>query len=118
MFTGGVAGGYGILQKPNASPKYRVAILNSPVAAWYISQTSTQMRGGWYSFESRYIKNIPVPKQPKSIDMLENKVDEIMLMKDFTSVIRDSLINEINNLIYRLYELTNDEIAIVENSSA
>ncbi len=50
--------------------------------------------------------------------MLENKVDEIMLMKDFTSVIRDSLINEINNLIYRLYELTNDEIAIVENSSA
>jgi hypothetical protein len=30
-------------------------------AFWFITKVSTQMRGGWYSFESRYIKNIPIP---------------------------------------------------------
>jgi len=116
MFTGGVSGGYGIIPKPGISPKYLMAILNSPITEWYISKTSTQMRGGWYSFESRYIKSIPIPKQPKSISKLEKKVEEIMSIKDSSSVDRNSVLSEINNLIYQLYQLTEDEIKIVEGN--
>jgi adenine-specific DNA-methyltransferase len=116
MFTGGVSGGYGIIPKSGISPKYLMAVLNSPITAWYISKISTQMRGGWYSFESRYIKSIPIPKQPKSIGKLEKKVDEIMSMKEPNSAVRDSIRSEINNLIYQLYELTEDEIKIVEGN--
>ena len=116
MFTGGVSGGYGIIPKSGVSPRYLLAILNSPITGWYISKTSTQMRGGWYSFESRYIKSIPIPKQPKNISKLEKKVEEIMSIKDTNSAHRNSVLSEINNLIYQLYELTTDEIKIVEGS--
>lgn len=114
MFTGGVSGGYGIIPKPGISPKYLMAILNSPITRWYISKTSTQMRGGWYSFESRYIKSIPIPKQPKSISKLDKKVEEVMSLKEPTSAERNSTLSEINDMIYQLYELTEEEIKIVE----
>ncbi len=116
MFTGGVSGGYGIIPKTGISAKYLLAILNSPVAGWYISKTSTQMRGGWYSFESRYIKSIPFPKHPKHVDEFEGKVDSI-LGKKVDEAKWQGYVSQINEVIYQLYELTVEEIEIVEGQS-
>jgi adenine-specific DNA-methyltransferase len=115
MFTGGVAGGYGIIPKPEISYKYLLAILNSPVTAWYISRTSTQMRGGWYSFESRYIRSIPIPIQPKDFSELEKKVDQLLLINEANSTVnRAKLEKEINKIVYKIYLLSEEEIKIVE----
>jgi adenine-specific DNA-methyltransferase len=117
FFTGGVSGGYGIVPKDEVSPTYLLAILNSPIANWFISKTSTQMRGGWYSFEARYIKNIPIPPQPAHIEVLEGMVDELMAMKaDKQRDYEQSLHDQINREIYRIYELSSEEIDIVERS--
>lgn len=112
MFTGGVSGGYGIIPKLDVSPKYLLAVLNSPVTAWYISKTSTQMRGGWYSFESRYIKSIPIPMPPKDIRELENLVDTMLDAYNNKSS-KEELIQKINSMVYQLYSLTHEEIEII-----
>ena len=62
FFTGGVSGGYGILPKPEYSSQHLLGLLNSRLVEWFIHQTATQMRGGgWYSYESRFIRGLPIP---------------------------------------------------------
>src|SRR5258708_35866004 len=60
FFTGGVAGGYGILVSPEYSREYILGLLNSKLLEWFIRQSATQMRGGYYSFESRFIRDLPI----------------------------------------------------------
>jgi hypothetical protein len=62
FFTGGAAGGYGILPAKGVSTNWLLGLLNSQLLEWVIKQTSTQMRGGYYSFESRFIAPLPIPK--------------------------------------------------------
>ncbi|MFT3932175.1 MAG: Eco57I restriction-modification methylase domain-containing protein [Chitinophagaceae bacterium] len=108
FFTGGVSGGYGVVPKTGISPYYLLAILNSPVAEWYINKTSTQMRGGWFSFESRYIKNLPVPEQPIEIEIIENKVKEIIDLK-YQNLAADKLELELNSIVAKLYQLSDED---------
>lgn len=116
LFTGGVSGGYGIIANTDISPLYLLAILNSPVAAWYIKKTSTQMRGGWYSFEARYIKNIPVPISEIDIENLEDKVKKLIALKSDNLINEASLLeNEINAFVYKQYKLSEHEISIIES---
>jgi hypothetical protein len=60
FFTGGVAGGYGILPNDGVSPKCLLALLNSQVVDFFHHQIATQMRGGWFSYEARFIKSLPI----------------------------------------------------------
>ncbi len=60
FFTGGAAGGYGILVRPEYSREYVLGLLNSRLLDWLIRQTATQFRGGWYSFEARFIRSLPI----------------------------------------------------------
>jgi adenine-specific DNA-methyltransferase len=115
-FTGGVAGGYGIVPKKNFDYKFLLAILNSKVAFWFIRKVSTQMRGGWYSFESRYIKNIPIPVpsdiQRTQIELLVTQI--LKEKKEFFSTGTTVHESEMERLVYELYGLTEEEIKIVE----
>lgn len=110
MFTGGASGGYGIIPKEGISPYWILGILNSKVSEWYIKKTSTQMRGGWFSFESRYIKGIPFPVEKNNLE-IERLVKEALADGEN----RESIKKQINQLVYELYELTDEEIRIVEN---
>ncbi len=111
MFTGGASGGYGIIPKSGISFNFLLGILNSRIANWYISITSTQMRGGWYSFESRYIKSIPFPSQLSSNE-IDDAVEQLIKQKGENM----ELINKIDQLVYVLYGLSEEEIEIVENT--
>lgn len=116
-FTGGVSGGYGILPT-SLSKKALLCILNSKVTAWYIQQTSTQMRGGWYSFESKYIRSIPIPNLSKEEEIkLEEYADQILVTKSQNPTADTSALEkEIDQLVYQLYGLTEEEIKIVEGT--
>jgi len=117
-FTGGAAGGYGIIPKKSCEFKILLAILNSKLAFWFIKKTSTQMRGGWYSFESRYIKHIPLPANNSSLKYnIELLVDEITALKKQTPWSDTTeLEKKIDQLVYELYGLTEEEIQIVERN--
>jgi adenine-specific DNA-methyltransferase len=114
FFTGGVSGGYGIIGKEGVSPYYLLAILNSKVSYWFISKTSTQMRGGWYSFESRYIKGIPVPKQSEQAIIIESMVKEILSLRE-KNIEVNSLMADLDSMVYKLYNLDQSEIEIIES---
>jgi hypothetical protein len=130
FFTGGAAGGYGIKVKKEFNEIYILGLLNSKVLDWYLKQTSTQMRGGWYSFEAKYIKHLPIVIPSKSEKDLESEI-----VKQVTSIIelkqqkqttnlpekieqlsqRVAYTDEkINKLVFELYGLSEEEVAIVE----
>ncbi|EON75230.1 putative type IIS restriction/modification enzyme [Lunatimonas lonarensis] len=111
MFTGGAAGGYGIVPKEGVSSYFLLGILNSSVTEWFMKLTSTQMRGGWLSFESRYIKNIPMPSNLES-----KELEDLVLLATKMEAYDGALKNQIDKLVYRLYGLTEEEIKIMEDS--
>jgi adenine-specific DNA-methyltransferase len=61
FFTGGVAGGYGILVKPPYRPEFILGVLNSRPVDFFHHRIATQMRGGWFSYEARFIRHLPIP---------------------------------------------------------
>ncbi|MGD0351743.1 MAG: N-6 DNA methylase [Verrucomicrobiota bacterium] len=81
FFTGGVAGGYGILVKPNVSREFVLGLLNSRLLEWFMQQISTPMRGGWFSFESRFIRHLPIrliePKNKREARLEKEIVERV-----------------------------------------
>jgi len=81
FFTGGVAGGYGILVKSDISRELVLGLLNSRLLEWFIQQTSTPMRGGWFSFESRFIRHLPIklidPKKKSEVKLEKEIVERV-----------------------------------------
>ncbi len=39
------------------SREYILGLLNSKLLEWFIRQSATQMRGGYFSYESRFIRS-------------------------------------------------------------
>ncbi|MEO6740577.1 MAG: DNA methyltransferase [Chthoniobacteraceae bacterium] len=131
FFTGGVAGGYGILCNEGVEPKIVLGLVNSRVLSWVVSQTATQMRGGYLSFEARFIRSLPIilPK-PKTArhDKLVEQVDKMLALvpklrgaknEKERGVLQnavDSTDRKIDDLVYELYALTPEEIALVEGT--
>jgi len=115
MFTGGASGGYGIIPNGKVSPNILLAILNSKISQWVVSLISTQMKGGWFSFESRYIKNIPIPEDTDS-EEINDLVVELNKLNQLDPI-RDKIKDEIDQLVYQLYDLTAEEITIIEDST-
>lgn len=119
FFTGGVSGGYGIKPSSTYSPYYLLGLLNSKLLEWLLQRMSTQMRGGYYSYESRFIKNLPILKMepPTSEKTFVHIVQYIVFLKEKFGVnspltAGDSPINNlmidyfekiINGLVYELY---------------
>jgi hypothetical protein len=137
FFTGGVAGGYGILVLPEYSKEYVLGLLNSKLLEWMIRQTATQMRGGYYSFESRFIRNLPIravrlsdatdkARHDKMVSMVERMLalhKQLAVLRnpnDKTRVEREieATDRQIDQLVYELYGLTEEEIKIVEETAA
>ncbi|GJL77223.1 MAG: adenine methyltransferase [Nitrospinaceae bacterium] len=135
FFTGGVSGGYGILVSPQFSNQYILGLLNSKVLEWFIRQSATQMRGGYYSYESRFIKYLPIrtidfsnaedkARHDQMVQLVERMLDLHKKLAsantghDKTVLKRqiDATDQQIDRLVYELYDLTDAEIAIVEES--
>ena len=133
FFTGGVSGGYGIKPKQNISEKYLLALLNSNLLNWFLKQTSTQMRGGWFSFESKYIKHLPIKvpnsknktevENQKEIEKLVNQLLQLNQEKAETKLATqvsqlqsriDFCESRINEIVYSLYNITKEEQIIIE----
>ncbi len=133
FFTGGVAGGYGILVLPEYSREYILGLLNSKLLEWFIHQSATQMRGGYYSYESRFIRHLPIrtidfsdPTDKASHDQMVVLVERMLdLHKQLAeakapqakTVLQrqiETTDRQIDELVYELYGLTDEEIKIVE----
>lgn len=113
IFSGGAAGGYGIIPNDNVSPYLLLAILNSKVFEWYISKTSTQMRGGWYSYESRFIRKFPIPSPNVNCDKIVSLAEKVCRNKLVGQATIEEEI-ELNLLVCKLYSITYSELMIID----
>ena len=84
----------------------------------YISQIKlgTPVNFGFYEFKPMYVSQIPIPKatsaQQAEIAAIVDCIIEAK--KADASADTSELEREIDELVYRLYELTDEEIRIVE----
>ncbi|MGH2268199.1 DUF7149 domain-containing protein [Campylobacter taeniopygiae] len=98
--------------------KYLVAILNSKLIAFWLRHKG-KMQGNNYQIDKEPLLNIPIininSKNQKTADELVTLVDEILKAKKQDKN-ADTKIQEdkINTLVYKLYNLTEDEIKIIE----
>jgi type I restriction-modification system DNA methylase subunit len=131
-FTGGAAGGYGILPKNSINSKYLLALLNSRLLDWFHHQGSTRFRGGYFSYESRFIKNHPIriidfnnPKDKGLHDDLVKLVDVMLDLRkreqkaeghELEQLKRqiEKADNEIDERVYELYGITEKEKKLME----
>ena len=93
-----------------------LGLLNSKAVFCFYTKTSTQIRGGFVRFIAQYVSQIPIPNiDPSQKALLGNLVDKVLAAKHTDS---DSdvtaLENEINRVVYSLYNLTREEIEIME----
>ena len=96
--------------------KYLLAILNSGITQYIVSQNAAIRQGGFFEFKPMYVSQIPIPV----ISELEKKEIESLVQKCLDAKKSDpkadttALEKAIDQLVYQLYGLTEEEIKIVE----
>ena len=93
-----------------------VGLLNSKLMNWFYSHISPTIRGGFFRFIAQYMKQIPIV--PASEIQKAPIVERVrIILKNPDGPDMPNLEAEINTLIFDLYDLTAEEIAIVEESA-
>ena len=135
FFTGGVAGGYGLLAAPPYSPKFLLGLLNSRLLDWMLKRIATSMRGGYYSFESRFIRDLPIrpidftnPADKVVHDEMVRVVDQMLTLhhqlaasgtdreKSGLQLQIAALDRAIDSLVFRLYGLRVAENEVLQQT--
>jgi hypothetical protein len=92
-----------------------LAILNSPICKWWIGHRAATRSGGFLEYKPMYVGEIPIPlAEGKEKIMIIERVQKILAAPDGPNV--SKLEDEINEMVYKLYDLTFEEIKIVEDT--
>ena len=138
-FTGGGNGPYyGIRWNKNNSHSlhYLQGLLNSELLDFYLHKISSPFRGGYWSYGKRFIEQLPIrtinftdpsdkARHDRMITLvssmldLNKKLQDARLEQEKTQLSRQIAATDgaIDTLVYELYGLTEEEIAIVEGSA-
>ena len=130
---GGGGGGYGLSidEKYDVDPLYLIGLLNSKLLDFLTKKVSSRFSGGFFAYNKQYIKDLPiiVPKGENHKNLAEqiasfsskimnlNKTlgsnsdsTRLELLKRETTIYEE----RIDELVYKLYEVTEDERRIIE----
>lgn len=97
---------------------FLLGLLNSNLFDWmyrmYFQSLGEAFSGGRVRFKTQYMQNLPIcSATPAQKDAVISRVEAILADPDSLNVPR--LEAEVNQLIYQLYKLTPEEIALVES---
>ncbi|MBP7552579.1 MAG: N-6 DNA methylase [Spirochaetes bacterium] len=126
----------GIILKDNIkeSPFYIMAILNSPISTFIISKVSIFLSGGFYASNKQFACQIPIKqidfndsKENDLYDSIVKKSQEVMdlnyqLLNEKLKSRKDIIISditdktdEINEYLFKLYNLSSEEIRTIKD---
>jgi hypothetical protein len=110
---------------------YLLGVLNSKLIFWFLKTMSNVFRGGWITCTKQYVGKLPIRRieaaSQAGIGRVVNqitKANEAALSaktgREKTIALRQitALENRIDELVYKVYELTEQEVALVETSPA
>jgi type I restriction-modification system DNA methylase subunit/predicted type IV restriction endonuclease len=135
---GGGGGGYGITLKNEYELMgyfYLLGLLNSRLFDWLVKQNSSPFRGGYYAYNRQYIEQLPIRtinfsdptdkvRHDRMVALVNRMLDlhkqlpEAKTPQTQTVLKRqiETTDRQIDELVYELYDLTEEEIKIVEES--
>jgi hypothetical protein len=94
--------------------------LNSRITQYLVSQNAAERQGGFLEYKPMYISPLVIPKasseQQKSIEYLVKQILDAKQSNPVAGI--SNLEAEIDQLVYQLYGLTEEEIVIVEEATA
>jgi hypothetical protein len=94
--------------------KFLLAVLNSKVITFVIHSTFPVKAGGYFSMSSTFVEKLPIiqlsASNQKPLIDLTTKILEAKQKGEDTSTLE----SEIDQLVYKLYDLTEEEIKIIE----
>lgn len=106
--------------------KYFLALLNSKLLWFFLTKTGYVLRGGYFVFKTNYLMPFPLPQELSAKDQKPfiSLVDSILAITssdDYSENIAkhkdvQALERRIDQMVYELYSLSEDEITIVEES--
>ncbi|EQB3603927.1 DUF7149 domain-containing protein [Campylobacter coli] len=107
-----------VIKTQRINVKYLTAILNSKLIAFWLKHKG-KMQGNNYQIDKEPLLNIPIvtinSKNQKIADELINLVDEILKAKEQDKNANTSPLEEkINNMVYKIYNLIEEEIKTIE----
>lgn len=126
---GGTAGGYAIKVKDDDQTqlKYLLGILNSKLTTYYVSKVASGFRGGFFAFGKSSLRSLPLPALShhdgivEQVDLmlsLHKQLQEARTPHEKTALQRqiEATDKQIDQLVYDLYELTEDERNIIDKT--
>jgi type I restriction-modification system DNA methylase subunit len=132
---GGGGGGYGIILLPDIEIHYLylLGILNSNLISQYLKTISTTFQHGYIALNRQYIEQLPIrainfadPAEKDRHDRMVSLVEQMLALHKTLAAAKSpqegeliqrqiaSTDRQIDELVYRLYGLTEEEIRIVE----
>ena len=132
---GGGGGGYGVTLKKDVdlSYLYVLGLLNSRLSTFYLKRISSTFRGGYIALNRQYIEKLPIrtidPADPADVARHDRMVTLVEQMLDLNRRLAAAKVShekevlagmigttdrQIDRLVYELYGLTEEEIAVVE----
>jgi hypothetical protein len=105
-----------ILTSEKISIKYLLGLLNSNLLKFYFGFIGVMTAGGAYTLKHATIQQLPIPVvSPDKQQPIISLVDKILSVKAKNPQADTAgLENDIDALVYELYDLTDEEIAIIE----
>ena len=112
---------YYLTQKSSVNTRFILGVINSKVTNFWFEHYygTTKVSGGYFDLNGTQIKSIPIPAATldKQND-IARIVDEILFRKNQnTNANTTALEKEIDQQVYQLYNLTPEEIAIIEQNN-
>ncbi len=136
-FVNVTTGGFGItITDKNCSMKYITGLLNSKLLDWFIKNVSTTFHGGYFAANKQFLVQLPIRTidfsnsadkslHDRMVSLVDNMLDlhkklaQAHLPQEKTVLARqiETTDRQIDRLVYQLYDLTEDEIKIVETGT-
>jgi len=107
--------------------KYILALLNSKFTSWAFKKyyMGTELGKKGYRYKKAFIEKLPVPKiseeEQKQFIHIVDTIQSITLSEDYFNNKEKKervimLQKKLDNLVYKIYKLTDNEIELIENS--
>jgi hypothetical protein len=94
--------------------KYILAVLNSPVSDYYIRKLGVTRNGGYFEYKPMFVEQLPVPQiSNEQQQIFIKKAEKIIALKS-QGKNTTALEQQIDNMVYKLYELTYQEVKIID----
>lgn len=107
---------YGYIMKESCNVSYEtlMAILNSKLCWWFMSNTGTVLAQGYYRYKPAYLKPLPIPQISKETDSEIKSLVTGLAKQDASN--RRFLERKIDIAIYNLYSINDDDIELINRT--